>query len=245
MKIKILMLLLVIALFITVPTLGVNGIRVYVDGNEISFPDQKPYINTDNRTMVPVRFVSQALGANVDWQATTNTVLISHQAKDIKLITGQKIAQVDSIAVDLDTAASLVNSRTMVPLRFISECLGAKVEWIATQQAVYITTEKYISDQSYINSDLELKTPPPGDNPHNINLIAIVQYKYTTPVEPQFEDLREILEKRFGEKAEPVVAYVSSKKDTKTRLLTKDWTIDGKHIGVDDSVGYVTVTVWN
>ena len=75
----------------------------------------------------------------MEWDGSVNTVNITHKDKTICLVIGQA-SQVDLGLVSLDTAADLVNSRTMVPLRFVSECLGADVEWDGTARAVYITT---------------------------------------------------------------------------------------------------------
>ncbi len=118
-----------------------NTVAVYVDGEKLSFPDQAPFINPDSRTLVPVRFVSEALGANVDWNGELQRVDISHQGKGIKLTIGQKEAKVDVGVVTLDTNAAIVSDRTMVPLRFVSECLGAEVEWNGNAREVYITTQ--------------------------------------------------------------------------------------------------------
>ncbi len=118
-----------------------NTVVVYVDGEKLPFPDQAPFINPDNRTLVPVRFVSEALGADVDWNGEQQRVDISHQGKGIQLTIGQREAQVDTGVVTLDTNAAITNSRTMVPLRFVSECLGAEVEWNGVAREVYITTQ--------------------------------------------------------------------------------------------------------
>lgn len=106
-----------------------QGVRVFVDGVEVDFPDQKPFVNTDNRTLVPARFVSQALGAAVNWTDATKTVRINYKEKVICLQIGAQSAGVGETSVILDTAPTIANNRTMVPLRFVSECLGGKVCW--------------------------------------------------------------------------------------------------------------------
>ena len=133
--------------------LAADDIKVYVNGNQVVFPDQKPMINADSRTLVPVRFVSEALGADVEWQGDTDTVNIAHKGKSINLVIGQKQARVDEDNIVLDTAAALVNSRTMVPLRFVSEGLGAEVQWDQYARAIYITTfEKEVT--AFVGKDL-------------------------------------------------------------------------------------------
>ena len=217
------------------------SIRVFVDGTEVQFPDQKPFINSDNRTLVPVRFVSEALGAEVEWISETRTVKINYKEKTILLGIGLKQALVGTSIIILDTNAAIVNDRTMVPLRFVSECLGAEVVWKADEQAVYITTAE--SDQALVDSDLRIILPQPG-NPNKIDLQVLILYKNTTPVAPQIQDLKELLEKRFGDKAQEIVEYVAVKKEAQSRIHPKDWVIDGKNISVYDNVGSVSVTVW-
>ena len=224
-----------------------DDIKVYVNGNQVTFPDQKPMINADSRTLVPVRFVSEALGADVEWDGATNTVNIAHKGKSISLVIGQKQAKVDENSIVLDTAAALVNSRTMVPLRFVSECLGAKVRWEATERAAYITTSERAKDEALVNSDLILDTPPPGDNENNVNLIATIDYRFNRPVEPQISDLQQILERRFtAEQIKPIIDYIRTKKiGDGSHLPVKDWTIDGKLVRVGDEILLVTIQIWN
>lgn len=107
-------------------------ILVYVDGIKVSFPDQQPIINKDNRTLVPVRFVNNALGAGTDWVPKNKEVQINHEAKqkDIKLWVNKKNYTVNGQSKTMDTKAELTKkSRVIVPLRFVSEGLEANVVW--------------------------------------------------------------------------------------------------------------------
>jgi hypothetical protein len=107
-------------------------ILIYVDGKKVSFPDQQPIINKDNRTLVPVRFVSETLGAKVGWNSKNKEVQINHEAKqkDIKLWVNKKNYTVNGESKTMDTKAELTKkSRVIVPLRFVSEGLGADVRW--------------------------------------------------------------------------------------------------------------------
>ena len=219
-----------------------QDIKVFVDNDETYFPDQKPLINSDNRTLVPVRFVSQALGAKVDWNALQRTAKIDYKGKTILLEIGVKQAAVGTSPVALDTAPDIVNDRTMVPLRFVSECLGAKVEWNGAKQEVYITTLEFQEDKALINSDLILRTPPGHRN--NVELAAIVDYCYDMPIAPQMEDLRELVEKRLGSRTSEVMDYAIRKTDSAVRLERKEWLIDGMLVSVSDSILGLTVTIW-
>lgn len=117
-----------------------QSMRVIVNNKLVDFPDAKPFINKDSRTMVPVRFIGNELGAAVNWDGPTQTVTIQQGGKTIVLVIGNTFAHVDGQRIVFDTAAEIVDNRTMVPLRFISETFGAKVEWNDILRTVYINT---------------------------------------------------------------------------------------------------------
>lgn len=118
-----------------------KDIQVKVDNVSVHFPDAKPFIDpSTSRTMIPVRFVSEKLGASVDWDGAKQTVIMNKDGKQISLKIGEKKAVVAGREITFDAAATLQNNRTFVPLRFISETYGAKVEWLASEQLVNITT---------------------------------------------------------------------------------------------------------
>ena len=115
-------------------------LRVIVNEKRVDFSgDVKPFINLDNRTMVPLRFVSNELGASVDWDAELKKVTISQAGKTIVLIIGDNFAYVNGERVEFDTAAAIVESRTVVPVRFISQTFGADVLWDDLTRTVYVT----------------------------------------------------------------------------------------------------------
>ncbi|MBW5446270.1 family 10 glycosylhydrolase [Cohnella sp. CFH 77786] len=106
-----------------------QAIRIYLDGQWVR-SDVSPYILPKaNLTMVPVRVISQGLGASVAWTQKTKTVTIRKSGVTIVMIVGQKTATVNGAKVPLDAPAALKSSRVTVPLRFISERLGLQVKW--------------------------------------------------------------------------------------------------------------------
>lgn len=119
-----------------------NTVNVKVDGVKIKFKDAKPFINNQERTVVPVRFIAEALGAKVDWNGETRTVIIDQDNKHIELTIGAMEATVDSEVVKFDTKAEIYFDRTFVPLRFVSEALGATVGWNGETRTVTIDTKK-------------------------------------------------------------------------------------------------------
>jgi len=126
--------------FGTINDLTQDEIRVFIDGRQVNFPDTKPYIK-NGRTLVPVRFVSQEMGAKVNWNNTKREVLIEKGGKKISLKIGSKEVYVNGTKKVIDVPAELKNGRTMVPLRFISEAFGANVRWIDAERKVVINTK--------------------------------------------------------------------------------------------------------
>lgn len=114
-------------------------ITVFVNGRQVNFPDIKPYIK-NGRTLVPVRFVSQEMGAKVEWNNAKREVIIVKNGKKITLRIGSKDVYVNGTKKTIDVPAELKGNRTMVPLRFINEALGAKVNWSDTEKKVTIIT---------------------------------------------------------------------------------------------------------
>jgi len=91
--------------------------------------DAAPFVTANNRTMVPVRFVSEALGARVDWSSGTKQVLIKDGATEIVLTINGVQVMVNGRPYTLDAPAQVKSNRTFVPLRFVSETLGARVDY--------------------------------------------------------------------------------------------------------------------
>ncbi|MEW6274437.1 MAG: stalk domain-containing protein [Bacillota bacterium] len=111
-----------------------------VDGSPYTL-DAVPFVDTKaNRTLVPIRFVSEALGAKVDWDAATRRVTIKDGGREIVLTLGSRDALVDGQTTALDCApAVLPPGRTFVPLRFVSETLGAAVDYDPVNKRITIT----------------------------------------------------------------------------------------------------------
>lgn len=100
--------------------------------------DVAPKIVND-RTMLPIRFIAEALGAKVDWIEESQTVKITAENIDISLVIGEDFATVNGEKIDLDSPSFIENDRTYLPIRFVSEKLGADVSWDDVTQTVSIT----------------------------------------------------------------------------------------------------------
>ena len=107
--------------------IGNNGV---VLNNENKILDAAPLIS-QNRTMVPLRFIAEAFGANVSWAQDTKTVTIVIDGKVLTMRINQELE-------GFGAAPIISNGRTMVPIRYISEELGANVIWVPSTRTVAI-----------------------------------------------------------------------------------------------------------
>jgi len=114
------------------PTITVNGTSEKIDAQ-----GSKPIIK-DGRTLLPIRTLIESLGGTVEWDAKEQKVTITLNGHSMVLWIGKTTALVDGNKVSLDVAPTIINGRTYLPLRFISENLGASVNWDSTTQTVTI-----------------------------------------------------------------------------------------------------------
>jgi murein tripeptide amidase MpaA len=93
----------------------------------------------NNRTMVPIRGVFEELGASVSYNASTKFVIVKKADTTVKVKIGSPMAYVNSKKVNLDTSPIIMKGRTMIPLRFVSEAIGASVKWNSSNGTAYIS----------------------------------------------------------------------------------------------------------
>ncbi|MDD2301380.1 MAG: stalk domain-containing protein [Eubacteriales bacterium] len=124
---------------------------VRVNDRLVSFPDTQPYIDGNSRTMIPVRFVSEALGADVSWDNNTQTAVISLNGTTVKVPVNSKIITVtkgdNTSTVTMDTQAVITDGRTCIPVRFVAEALGAYVGYSNYYNTVDICRETLTKDE--------------------------------------------------------------------------------------------------
>lgn len=113
-------------------------ISVYIDGHYVKF-DQAPVI-VDGRTLVPLRAIFEALGANISWDGTSRTVTSERWGVVMKMTVGSNVFYLDDKVIELDVPAQIINDRTLVPVRAIAESLNCDVTWDAFTRSVIITS---------------------------------------------------------------------------------------------------------
>lgn len=113
-----------------------SGIKVFYEGEKIAFDVPPQIIN--GRTMVPLRAIFETMGADIEWDDATKTVTATRGDRVIRLTVGSDVAYVNGEAVTLDVPSQIVDSRTLVPVRFIAEAFGCMVQWGEADQIVGI-----------------------------------------------------------------------------------------------------------
>lgn len=134
------------------PAAGNRPFQIVVDSQAFAVPpaEPAPYINKDLRTMVPVSFVSQAMGVSasgIQWDSATKTATISHDGYTLTLTQGERFMTVNGRQVEMDTAAEIVNKRIFVPARYVAEGLGGSIKWDADARIVHILSKGSRTEQ--------------------------------------------------------------------------------------------------
>ncbi len=178
---------------INVPAADQKAINIFIDGTYVPRTDVKPFIE-DGRTLVPVRAVSETMGAEVLWDYVTQTVTMSKLTKKItydgkeylnctanaKLVIGQNLItigltdangeEVFSVVKEMDVAAKIVSGRTFIPARFVGYALGYDVSWEDKPNLASRVIYKFIGSQTI---DFSLNSENPVYDP-----VKRIDYKY-------------------------------------------------------------------
>lgn len=114
-------------------------VTVVLDGRNLQFPVQDPVI-IDGRTLVPMRTIFEALGAEVEWidDGTTQSIVATTADTTINMAINSKVFTVNGEEKTLDVPPQLINDKTLVPIRAVSESLGCYVGWDGDAKTVLI-----------------------------------------------------------------------------------------------------------
>ncbi|MEK5321993.1 stalk domain-containing protein [Paenibacillus sp. SEL3] len=116
-----------------------GDIKVIINGVTQQYT-QSPIVS-QNTTLVPLRGVFESLGAQVEWDSKAKKVTASKNDDTLTLNIGSKLAYKNSKPVQLDAATQIQKGQVLVPLRFVSQSLGAKVNWDQTTRTVTISNQ--------------------------------------------------------------------------------------------------------
>lgn len=139
-------------------------IKLVINGQTVK--PKTPPITKSGRTLVPLRVVSEGLGATVQWNGETSTITIVRRERRIILTLGAEKALVDGKEILLEVPAQLIKETTYVPLRFVGEALGANVNWDAQTRTVFVdrgatrvTAMRWEKLEGYARLTLDISEP--------------------------------------------------------------------------------------
>lgn len=177
-------------------------VSVYIDSEPLK-TDNEPIIENDY-TLVPMRAVFEALDAEVRWAAEERAVVAYKGTSVIQMIIDSKTMYLNGTEIELDVPARIINDRTYVPLRAVSENLNAQVEWNGENRTVSITTNKteHKINQKDIRKDIKsddgtvlismIFTYPQIDNPQNDENINAFNYESQSRAEERLKSSAEL-----------------------------------------------------
>lgn len=132
------LMVLVMLCSLNVTIMAEDDISVFINATEVQF-DVPPVI-VEGRTLVPLRAIFEALGASVEWNNETRSVLSERAGSAVSLTVGSNVMTVNGTQKILDVPAQIIQDRTLVPVRAISEAFECEVEWDNATRSVQIYT---------------------------------------------------------------------------------------------------------
>ncbi|NDI36682.1 stalk domain-containing protein [Chengkuizengella sediminis] len=176
-------------------------IEVWIDGEQLQF-EEEPFIERST-TLVPFRALFSELGLDVKWDQETKTVTGENADLTVELTLNSNLAKVNGEVIEMLVMPQLINNHTFVPLRFVGESTGAKVQWDAATKTISIT-----SPESKVN-DEEL-------------ILALFEQYLTSSNEKNLTELLEVFNEQYeinsGINLKEVFSYFYEKYDVETTI---------------------------
>jgi len=258
------LMIILAAIVLMVPLIGgaltVNAnadVSVTVDGKRVVFPDAKPFIDENGRTLIPVRFVTEDLGATVEWNVQDREVYITKDGVYIMIRIDQEMILVNGKTKAMDTKAIIKEDRTYVPIRYVAEELGATVGWDAATRTVIITTvggspnPTPTPTPSKVSSVTPTKDPVTGwikirENVQDVEFsMSILWNPDNELLNKRYDAAEKIFAERYGEEiAKEVFAYVRLKQTGSYVLEMRDFKLNNQIISVSGSGSGLDIKVW-
>ncbi len=155
---------------------SVGDSTLSINGNDVTV--ETPYVKNET-TLVPLRVITEAFGADVNWNDETKTVTINYCGVEIKLIIGNAIAYINGNEIELLVAPELTNNTTMLPMRFITENFGADVSYDEITKGITVVKE-ITETNSIVDYSMLLKSSTKdfvGDSYYNWSVERSPRYK--------------------------------------------------------------------
>lgn len=115
-------------------------VGILIGGKAVTFTESsgKPFIDSANRTQVPLRAAMETFGCAVGWNQESKTAIVEKDGITVKVPIGQKYILVNGKKVETDTTAQVIAGRTYLPIRAVLESFGAEVSWDAQENNVIV-----------------------------------------------------------------------------------------------------------
>ena len=133
---------IVLSLQLDNPIMEVNGVSAEIDPGRGTMPVVK-----DGRTLVPIRAIIEAFGGTVGWEEGTKAVILTIENTAIKLFIDSDVAYLNSEKEEIDTAPTIINGRTMIPIRFVAEGFNIGVAWDASDKRVTLIRDSFTPEE--------------------------------------------------------------------------------------------------
>ncbi len=124
-------------------------ISVFVDGQQVTYPTAP--VMQNGTTLVPLRQTFNSLGASVDFDKETSTIISNKDNTKVVLTIGENVAYKNGYSFNISVAPQIINGSTFVPLRFVAESFDTAVSWDGATQTVNINNESSTNTQMPIN----------------------------------------------------------------------------------------------
>ena len=150
--IAVLALLILIVGFSVFAGAASEGCNVIIDSNKVVFDADSgvPFIDANNRTLVPLRKTMETYGCDVGWDQATRTASVKMDDTTVLVGIGNSYITVNGEKVAIDTAAQIVNSRTYLPIRAVLEAFGAEVGWVNKTRTVLVISPDFAAKEPEI-----------------------------------------------------------------------------------------------
>ncbi|MCZ8518465.1 MULTISPECIES: C40 family peptidase [Paenibacillus] len=135
------------------------NVKIQINDSLVSFPEAQPFIDPSNQMQIPLRTLTEELGYQVSWEKkgeVINVTLINKNEK-ISLQTASRYAEVDGKRVELDSPAQFISGSVYLPLRFVSETFGYRIQWDADNRIAIINEDGQYHAPAWYKQQAEAK----------------------------------------------------------------------------------------
>lgn len=240
--------------------LEIGSNQLWMNGDIARTMDVAPFIE-NNRTWVPIRFVSEALGAEVGWKQETQQATVKFGETTLIITIGSNSLLVNGQAKPMDVAPFLRSNRTWVPLRFVAENLGCSVSWVQGAQEVVIRRGQFSGPTvGFIQNGQLIIQEVSGGSPGTKKVIAggnVTGEEISGPIAWSFNGLKVAyyrIQKLNFDFFRLALEYSVEVSGEKTLLLSRDkaygglktlsWSPGDAYILYDEPTSDVSGTLW-